>query len=101
VNFDLYFELDEKLIYNQTIDGSVSFGIPGLSIDVFGLLDAGVFVDIILDTSDNQVAVELGVDACIGAVGFQVCRPDPPLDVFNFDVPINDFCDSGYANVVE
>jgi len=100
INFDFYFAMYGVPLYNQTIYGSIKFGIPGLSIDVFGLFGAGVFVDINLDTSTDNVVVDLGVAACVDALGYEVCLPDPPLTVFDFDVPIDGFC--GFAeNVVQ
>ncbi len=62
--------------WSTVIDTSLDIPVPGLSVDIPEIGDAGVFIDVALDSSPSNVTLVVGIDACIGILDYQECEPD-------------------------
>jgi len=92
INVNFTFYDDGVDLYDTTIDGSISFGIPGLSIDIFDLANAGVYIDIEMDTEPNEFDLKIATQACAGVIGYQLCWPNPPFTIVDIEIPMAGFC---------
>jgi len=93
VNINFTFAIPEDgFSYSTVVSDSITFGIPGLSIN-FGVGEAGIYVTVSLETSSDTVIVEVGIEACVGLLIYDICEPNPPLDVFDMKINVNGLCE--------
>jgi len=82
----------QKFSYTTEVDGSVDIPIPGLSIDIFHLVDAGLFLAVELGSGHNELDIDIGVQACAGVLAFQLCIPTSPLTLFDISLDMDGVC---------
>ncbi len=91
VAFAFYYDSSSEFHIN--VDGSIKFPIPGLSVDVPDVnIGVGVFGVASVDTSTDRIDILLGLTACVNVVVLKECFPDPPLEVIDFGISVNNFC---------
>eukprot|EP01129_Flabellula_baltica_P016577 TRINITY_DN890_c0_g1_i2.p1 TRINITY_DN890_c0_g1~~TRINITY_DN890_c0_g1_i2.p1 ORF type:complete len:174 (-),score=28.88 TRINITY_DN890_c0_g1_i2:45-566(-) len=95
VNIDLNLSVPSMgFEYDTEIDGSVKFPVPGLSISVYGLVDAGVYVIATVGDAKDIVDVNVGVEACASVGPFSLCEPKPPVEVYDLKLDVAGICES-------
>lgn len=81
-------ESDIGLAWSHQFSGSESIPVPDLAIDIPDLGSAGVFLNVKLSGTSQDLSLSLGVDACVSVLGVSKCEPNPPYTLiegtFNF-----------------
>jgi hypothetical protein len=67
---------DTGLKFHEEVSSSVNLPIPGLSVDIPDVGNAGVFIAIDLGTEPDVLDISVGIDACVGILFYQLCEPN-------------------------